>query len=311
MDVKQRLISSMVISLGLTIISEGIVLMGIASLLHLSLFFIFPALVIFWLFQWIISPYVVGRGGYEVFPNDPQYGWLYNLVRKIAEESKIKPPRVFVIDAPYPNAFAYGNRLSGMRVGITLPLLNILNIDELTAVIAHEIGHIKHRDVEIGMTIGLIPTVLGYISTLLMNFGYLAIFLAADEIELLFAIAALAIGFVIFIVTFILQIFVLWFNRLRESYADYNSFLVLGEGSKALATALAKIEIYMQNIRIDPFTGIIVTAPRVKVEEKDPYLLVEQWLRTKVSVFKDILSTHPYPARRAQMIYRLIYGSDI
>jgi len=118
----------------------------------------------------------VGRGGYEVFPNDPQYGWLYNLVRKIAEESKIKPPRVFVIDAPYPNAFAYGNRLSGMRVGITLPLLNILNI-------------------------GLIPTVLGYISTLLMNFGYLAIFLAADEIELLFAIAALAIGFVIFIVT--------------------------------------------------------------------------------------------------------------
>jgi|GEM_PF-5963688 len=52
MDVKQRLLSSMIISLGLTIISEGIVLMGIASLLHISLFFIFPALVIFWLFQW-------------------------------------------------------------------------------------------------------------------------------------------------------------------------------------------------------------------------------------------------------------------
>ncbi|WP_338599067.1 zinc metalloprotease HtpX [Sulfolobus tengchongensis] len=309
MKIKDKLILNMALALILTILSEALVLLVISSLTHISFLLIVPSLFIFWLFQWIISPYVAGRGGYEVFPYDPQYGWLNQMVKDIAEESKIKPPRVFLIDAPYPNAFAYGNSISGMRVGITLPLLNILNEDELRAVIAHEVGHIKHRDIEIGLTIGLIPTALGYISNLLITFGYMALLFAIDEVEFLFALVALIIGSAIFVITLTLQLFVLWFNRLRESYADYNSFLILGESSKALVTALAKIELYMQNVRLDPFTGIIVTAPPIKVQERDPILLVEKWLRTKVSVFTDILSTHPHPARRAQMIYKLIYSS--
>ncbi|QKR00791.1 M48 family metalloprotease [Metallosphaera tengchongensis] len=309
MDPKSKLLLSMVISTLLVVLSEGLILLVIASILKVPVLFMIPALLVFWLIQYLISPYLVGRNSLEVSPGG-QYGWLYNLVAEIALRSGVKPPRVFLVDSPYPNAFAFGNSLTGRRVGITVPLLEILNREELVAVIAHEIGHIKHKDVEIGMTLGLIPTALGYISTLLLNLGFFTILLAADEVEFLAALLLMALGTVLFIVTFTLQIFVLWFNRLRESYADYHSFSLLGEGSEALLTALAKIEIYMQKVRLDPFTGIIVTAAPVKVEEEDPYLLVKEWLRKKVSVFTDILSTHPHPARRAQMIETLLEGGD-
>ncbi|BCS93273.1 zinc metalloprotease HtpX [Metallosphaera javensis (ex Sakai et al. 2022)] len=306
MSVRERLLVSMTVALILTVLSEGLILLVISSALRIPLLLIFPLLFVFWLFQWFISPYLVGRGGVEVFINDPEYGWIVQMVREIAVASRVSPPRVFLVDAPYPNAFAYGNSVSGRRVGITLPLLQILDMNELRAVIAHEIGHLRHRDVEIGMTLGLIPTALGYISTLLMNVGFLAILFAGDEFEFLFALLALALGFILLVATLTLQIFVLWFNRLRESYADYNSYQVLGEGSGALATALAKIELYMQKIRLDPFTGIIVTAAPVRVEQQEPLLVVREWLNRKVSVFTDILSTHPHPARRVQMLYRLI-----
>ncbi|MCG3109344.1 Protease HtpX [Metallosphaera sp. J1] len=306
MNVRERLLVSMTVALILTVLSEGLILLVISSALRIPLLLIFPLLFVFWLFQWLISPYLVGRGGIEVFINDPEYGWIVQMVREIALASRVSPPRVFLVDAPYPNAFAYGNSVSGRRVGITLPLLQILDMNELRAVIAHEIGHLRHRDVEIGMTLGLIPTALGYVSTLLMNVGFLAILFAGDEFEFLFALLALALGFILLVATLTLQIFVLWFNRLRESYADYNSYQVLGEGSGALATALAKIELYMQKIRLDPFTGIIVTAAPVRVEQQEPLFVVREWLNRKVSVFTDILSTHPHPARRVQMLYRLI-----
>ncbi|ABP95180.1 Heat shock protein, Metallo peptidase, MEROPS family M48B [Metallosphaera sedula] len=306
MSVKGRLLTSMGFALILTVVSEALILLVISSALRISLVLVFPLLFVFWLFQWLISPYLVGRGGIEIHSSDPEYGWLVQMVREVALASRISPPRVFLVDAPYPNAFAYGNSVSGKRVGITIPLLQILDVNELRAVIAHEVGHLKHRDVEIGMTLGLIPTALGYISTLLMNFGFFAILLAGDEFELLFALLALALGFILLVATLTLQVFVLWFNRLRESYADYNSYEVLGEGSSALATALAKIELYMQKIRLDPFTGIIVTAAPVRVESQEPLLVVREWLNKKVSVFTDILSTHPHPARRVQMLYRLI-----
>ncbi|AEB95282.1 peptidase M48, Ste24p [Metallosphaera cuprina Ar-4] len=106
----------------------------------------------------------------------------------------------------------------------------MLTKEELSAVSAHEIGHIKHEDVEIGTTLVLIPTALGYISTIPINLGVLAITIAADQFHLLLATFLLTLGIVLLAATFTLKIFVLWFNRLRELYADYNSFIVLGEG---------------------------------------------------------------------------------
>ncbi|BCU70955.1 zinc metalloprotease HtpX [Stygiolobus caldivivus] len=304
MDVLPQLKFKIYLALGLTVLSEGLVTYIITQLLNLPFIAVIPFLGVFWLVQWLISPYLVARDAVEIDGNDPYYGQVYELVKRIALASGVRPPRVFIVNAPYPNAFAYGNYVTGKRIGITRPLLNILNEEELATVIGHEIGHIKHNDVEIGMAIGLIPTVLGFVSNLLINIGWLSIIFAIDESDLILGIIMLTIGGALFVVTLTLQLFVLWFNRLRESYADLHAVKLFGRDSVYLANALAKIEIYMQNVRLDPFTGIIVTASPVKVKETDPSVLVEEWLRKKPSPFSDILSTHPDPVKRVQMIYR-------
>jgi Heat shock protein. Metallo peptidase. MEROPS family M48B len=289
-----------------SIIAEALVVYLIVYFLGLPLFLIFVFLGIFWLIQWIISPYLVGRKTFEVKKNDPEYGLIYEMVEEAANKSKVKMPKVLIADEIYPNAFAYGNYISGKRVAITKPLLRILNKEELKAVIAHEVGHIKHFDVELGMTIGLIPSVLGFISNILFNLGWTLLFFAYSEVDLIFAIALLALGGLLFLLTFFIQVFVLWFNRLRESYADLNSVKVYGNDAIYLASALAKIQIYIQNMRIDPFTGIIITTAPVKVKQKDPDLLLEKWLNQKVPFYIDILQTHPHPAKRVQAIYKLL-----
>jgi Heat shock protein. Metallo peptidase. MEROPS family M48B len=84
---------------------------------------------------------------------------------EVAEANGIKTPKVYIADAPFPNAFAYGSPIAGKRVAITTPLLKILNKDEVKAVLGHELGHLRHRDVEFLMFIGLIPALiywLGY-----------------------------------------------------------------------------------------------------------------------------------------------------
>lgn len=306
MDTFPELRFKMYLSLGLTIISEAIVTYILLQLLHFPVIAVIPFLGLFWLIQWLISPYLVARDSFEITEGDPYYGRVYEMVKRIAITSGIKPPRVFIVNAPYPNAFAYGNYVTGKRIGITRPLLNILSEEELAAVIGHEVGHIKHNDVEIGMAIGLIPSVLGFVSNLLLNLGWASLMFAVDESDLVMGFVMLAIGGALFIITLALQLFVLWFNRLRESYADLHAVQLFGKDAINLANALAKIEIYMQNVRLDPFTGIIVTAPPVKVKETDPSILVEEWLHEKPSPFSDILSTHPDPAKRVQMIYKSI-----
>lgn len=305
MNIGTSLKISMIIALFLTIIAEGIFSLIIINFLRLSIIFSVIFLFILWLIQWIISPYLVERNSVEVTRDDPNYGWVYDLVENIARRSGIKTPRVFLVNEPYPNAFAYGNYISGKRIGITFPLLQILNREELESVIGHEVGHIKHNDVEIGLAIGLIPSILGFISNALLTFGWATLVFAADDIDILVGLSMLAIGGVLFVITFLLQIFVLWFNRLRESFADYFSYELFRERAWNLAKALAKIEIYMQNVRLDPFRGIIVTVPPTKVKETDPNLLIEDLLREKTSIFSDILSTHPHPAKRIKMIYKL------
>lgn len=294
-----------IISLLLTIISEGIVSFIIVSFLRLPIFFFIVFLLLLWFVQWLISPYLVSRNSVEVTSDDPEYGWVYDIVKKVSSKAKVSTPKVYVVDEEYPNAFAFGNYITGKRIGITIPLLRILTPEELETVIGHEIGHIKHNDVELGLAIGLLPSILGFVSNLFLSIGWFSLIFAVDEADIIIGLTLLAVGGVIFAVTFFLQIFVLWFNRLRESFADYFSYEIFRERSWNLAVALAKIEVYMKNVRIDPFRGIIVTVPPSKIKESDPYTLLNDLLREKVSVFSDILATHPHIAKRVKMIYNL------
>lgn len=93
---------------------------------------------------------------------------LYGLVRQLATAAGLPMPRVFIMDNPQPNAFATGRDPAHGAVAVTTGLLQRLNRDELAGVIAHELGHIKHRDT---LTMTITATLAGAIS-MLANFGF-------------------------------------------------------------------------------------------------------------------------------------------
>src|SRR5512143_789401 len=93
---------------------------------------------------------------------------LVALVRQLASAAAIPMPRVYVMENPQPNAFATGRNPEHAAVAITTGLLNTVNREELSGVLAHELGHIKNRDT---LLMTVTATIAGAIS-MLANFGF-------------------------------------------------------------------------------------------------------------------------------------------
>ena len=93
---------------------------------------------------------------------------LYGLVRQLAADAGLPMPKVYIMDNPQPNAFATGRNPEHAAVAVTTGLLERLNRDELAGVLAHELGHVKHRDT---LTMTITATLAGAIS-MLANFGF-------------------------------------------------------------------------------------------------------------------------------------------
>ena len=93
---------------------------------------------------------------------------LVALVRQLASAAGIPMPRVYVMENPQPNAFATGRNPEHAAVAVTTGLLNTVNREELSGVLAHELGHIKNRDT---LLMTITATIAGAIS-MLANFGF-------------------------------------------------------------------------------------------------------------------------------------------
>src|SRR5690606_3466063 len=93
-------------------------------------------------------------GAREIAKGDhPQ---LFNIVEEMTIAAGLPHmPRVFIVDDPAPNAFAVGRDPDKAAVAVTIGLLRLMNRDELQGVVAHEIGHIKNRDVALMTTAGI------------------------------------------------------------------------------------------------------------------------------------------------------------
>ncbi|HEY5599953.1 MAG TPA: zinc metalloprotease HtpX, partial [Candidatus Manganitrophaceae bacterium] len=88
---------------------------------------------------------------------------LYNIVADLAMRAKMPMPKVYLIESPSPNAFATGRNPNHAAVAVTTGILRILSREELTGVLAHELTHVRHRDILIGT---IAATVAGAISML-------------------------------------------------------------------------------------------------------------------------------------------------
>ena len=171
---------------------------------------------------------------------------LYSMVRRLAQRAELPMPKVYVMDQDQPNAFATGRNPNHGAVAVTTGIMRILAREELEGVIAHELAHIKHRDILVST---VAATIAGAISYLAQMAQWAMIFggRSDNEREGGNPIAALVMMIVGPIAAMMVQMAI---SRSREYGADAGGARISGS-PLYLAGALRKLHIASQKIPMD------------------------------------------------------------
>ncbi|KEO90706.1 protease HtpX [Erythrobacter longus] len=205
---------------------------------------------------------------------------FYSIVAILAQRAGLPMPKVYVIDSPHPNAFATGRNPENAAVAATTGLLDMLSRDEVAAVMAHELGHIRNRDTLI-MT--MVATIAGAIS-MLANFGM--IFSSDNRSN------PLALAGAVLLAPFAAMIVQMAISRTREFGADRAGAEICGDPD-ALASALRKISDAARQVP-NP------------VSERNPAAAQLYIVPTQVG---ELFSTHPATERRISALRELKRGT--
>ncbi len=165
--------------------------------------------------------------------------YLYNMVRDLAARAELPMPCVYLIDEAQPNAFATGRNPENAAVAATTGIVSLLSERELRGVMAHELAHVKHRDI---LTSTIAATLAGAISAL-ANF---AMFFGGrdEEGRPANAVVSIIVAIIAPIAAMLIQMAI---SRAREFEADRGGAEISGD-PLALASALAKIDAYARGI---------------------------------------------------------------
>jgi heat shock protein HtpX len=185
--------------------------------------------------QWLLGPYLIGAiyKIREIKQNEnPE---LHQTVENLSRKSGISTPKLMLAQIPLPNAFAYGSPLTGNRVAVTQGLLKSLDEGEVEAVLGHELGHLKHHDVQAMMVVSFLPSLFYFIGYSFMLSGIFG----GGQAKKGGSNALIGLGFMAF--SWVLTLFTLYLSRLREYYADKHSVSVVENGAEKLSTGLVTI----------------------------------------------------------------------
>ena len=180
-------------------------------------------------FQYMIGPNIIEWTmgiKYIKRKDNPE---LFKMVEDLANKANIPMPRVCVSSAMIPNAFAFGRGIHDGRVCVMQGLINLLNEDELKAVIGHELAHIKNRDVLTMTLISVVPMIMYHLAWQLIY--------SRRSRE---GNSTMLLGVVAFFFYFVTNLLVLYGSRVREYYADRGS-IEMGNKPSAMASALYKL----------------------------------------------------------------------
>jgi len=284
----------------------------------LSIYTIGILVIVFNIVQWLLSPYLVGAMYKARELPENENPKLHQIVSELSLKSKISKPKLMLSQIPLPNAFAYGSPLTGNRVAVTQGLINNLDEGEVEAVIGHELGHLKHRDVQVMMVVSFLPALFYYIGYSLMLSGMFGGRDNRGGNNAIFGIAFMAFSW-------ILTLFTLYLSRLREYYADRHSASIVDNGAKKLSTGLISIVKLSQQSKQkkregtsnSAFKALFISNPdRAETEAQELYtsyysnkedLLRETLAKEPTSSDRllEILSTHPNIIKRLRALQKL------
>jgi heat shock protein HtpX len=216
---------------------------GLVLVVGLALFFI--------LIQWAIAPAIVRWAIRDRRPITPQSNaWLHKTVVETARQAGVPVPKIWESGEGQPNAFVFGRTVRSSELVVTRGLLEHLNQDEIRAVLAHEIGHLRHRDVIIMTLVSAVP-LLAYIVARAgfetMRSGVRVRGKGGGQAVLILIVSAI-VSYAVYLVT---QLLVRHLSRTREYYADAYSGAATRD-PHLLASALTKISYGLSLARRDP-----------------------------------------------------------
>ncbi len=288
--------------------------------------------------QWLFAPSII-NAVYRT--REPSYSeaWVVETVRELARMAGLKEtPKVRIADIDAPNAFAYSSPLKGSYVAVTRGMLELMPREEVKAVLGHEIGHLKHRDIAAIIAISLVPVAMFYLGRTLLMWGW---FMSSGEDERGGLMYNLAIGAILVAAGALFQFLVSHFNRLREYYADAFSGAITGE-PRLLQRALARLALtYKENPELsasvnksmamlffvnflieatggmayDPYDDYDYYSYRAwtpwwrrkpkKIVIEDIDRVVEEMMKEETSAVQEIFSSHPPIPKRLRFLENL------
>lgn len=156
---------------------------------------------------------------------------LFQIVRELTTRAGLPMPRLYMIPQDQPNAFATGRNPKHSAVAVTRGITKLLSEDELRGVLAHELTHIRNRDILIQSVASAIGAAITYLAYMLLWFG-------GDDDSPLGAVAGLAMFILAPIAASIIQLAI---SRQREYAADAGGAEICGN-PESLASALLRLE---------------------------------------------------------------------
>ncbi|HET7440211.1 MAG TPA: zinc metalloprotease HtpX [Terriglobales bacterium] len=202
----------------------------------------------------------------------------YSVVERLTQKIGIPMPKIYVIPTDSPNAFATGRNPSHASVAVTQGILNLLNDEELEGVLAHELGHVRNRDILISSIAATLAGAITYISRFAFFFG------GGDRDER--RGGGLGALLMLILAPFAAMLIQLAVSRSREYQADASGAHYTGN-PYALASALAKLDAYSRRV------------PMMATPSTAHLFIVQPMLGIN---FGSLFSTHPPIAKRIERL---------
>lgn len=240
--------------------------------------------------QWYFSDKIVlWSSGAKIVSKD-EYPRLHEIVERLSTSNGLPKPKVAMVNSPVPNAFATGKSPKSSLVAVTTGILDLLDNDELEAVIGHELSHVRSRDVLVLTLASVFSTVAWY----LVRFGLFGGLQTRNRNTASSSAIVLLVAITTWVVSFLI---IRAISRYREFSADRGGAIMTGKPDK-LASALLKIS---GKIKVIPPKDL------ENVQKLNAFFIIPALSGSSLA---NLFSTHPPVEKRVQKLKEMKNGIE-